>query len=89
MKLYRYDSKTLQFKKVPFTNKIFKIIFTVLFIFLFLGMSTPNPPVKYITNTENVLLVTESNKFSEEKLHSVDSDFMDQLLDFVFPCPGE
>jgi len=68
MKLYRYDSKTLQFKKVPFTNKIFKTIFTVLFIFLFLGMSTPNPPVKYITNTENVLLVTESNKFSEEKL---------------------
>jgi len=68
MKLYRYDSKNLQFKKVPFSSKIFKAIFTGVFIFLFLGMSTTELPTEYITDTENVLLVTESNKFTEEKL---------------------
>ena len=68
MKLYRYDQKSLQFKKVPFANKIFKAVFTGVFIFLFLGMSTTELPTEYITDTENILLVKEANKFTEEKL---------------------
>ena len=68
MKLYRYDSKSLQFKKFPISTQAFKAIFTGVFIFLFLGMSTTELPTKYITDTENVLLIKNQNEFNEEKL---------------------
>ena len=68
MKLYRYDPQNLQFKRVPFISKIVKSLFVSVLIFLFLGMSTSVTPTKYITDTENILLVKEANKFTEEKL---------------------
>lgn len=68
MKLYRYDSKTLQFKKLPFSTRIFKTALTIGLLFFFLGMSTSEVPTKYITDTEDILLVSETSKFSEEKL---------------------
>ena len=36
-------------------------------LFLFLGLSKPNP-TKYITDTENILIVEGLNEFSEEYL---------------------
>ena len=68
MKLYRYDSKSLQFKKFPISIQAFKALFTAVLIFLFLGMSTVEIEKQYITDTENVLLIENQNEFNEEKL---------------------
>jgi len=68
MKLYTYNPKTLQFEKLPFTTRIFKTLSIATLIFLFLGMSTTDTKTKYITNTDNIILVKSYNEFSEEKL---------------------
>jgi len=72
MKLYRYDSKSLQFKKFPISIQAFKALFIALFtavlIFLFLGMSIVEIDTQYITDTENILLIKNQNEFNEEKL---------------------
>jgi len=68
MKLYTYNSKTLQFEKLPFTTKFFKAVFTLILIFSFLGMSTVEVPTQYITDTEDILLVKSSREFSEHRL---------------------
>ena len=68
MKLYRYDSKNLQFKKIPISSKIFKITIATIFVFLFLGINTNSANKEYITDTENVLVVKTSHEFSEKKL---------------------
>ena len=68
MKLYRYDSKSLQFKKFPISTQAFKALFTAVLIFMFLGMSTTEIKTEYVTNTEDILLVRSNREFSEEKL---------------------
>lgn len=68
MKLYRYDSKSLQFKKFPLSTKVFKVLFITALIFSFLGMNTMEIEKQYVTDTENILLVSTQNDFSEEKL---------------------
>jgi hypothetical protein len=68
MKLYTYNPKILQFEKFPFTTKIFKTLSIATLIFLFLGMNTTDTKTKYITNTDNIILVKSYNEFSEEKL---------------------
>ena len=68
MKLYRYDSKNLQYKKIPYLKNIFKYSLIAVTIFTFLGVNTSPIRTEYVTDTEEVLLVQESNKFTEEKL---------------------
>jgi uncharacterized FlgJ-related protein len=68
MKLYRYDSKSLQFKKFPISTQALKALFTAILIFMFLGMSTTEVKTEYVTNTEDILLVRSNREFSEEKL---------------------
>ena len=70
MKHYRYDPKTLQFKQIPISTKIFKILilFVIFLFFLFLGKSTPKVEKQYITDVENVTLLKTPNEFNEEKL---------------------
>lgn len=68
MKLYRYDSKSLQYKKIPYLKNIFKYSLLTLVLFSFLGVSTTPQEPQYVIDAENILLVQESNKFSEEKL---------------------
>ncbi len=70
MKLYKYDPKTLQYKNVTYIKNIFKYSLVLAIISTFLGVSIPEQPVKYkyITDTENILLVNELNTFTEEKL---------------------
>lgn len=68
MKLYRYDSKNLQFKKIPISSKIFKILIIGICGFLFLGVNTNSANKEYITDTEDILVVKTTREFSEEKL---------------------
>ena len=68
MKLYTFDSKTLTYKRIFFLKRTLKITLVFLFLFLMLGISSSPPKIKYITNTEKILLVEEVNKFNENKL---------------------
>lgn len=68
MKLYRYDSKNLEYKKIPYIKNIFKYSLISVTIFIFLGVNTSPIRTEYVTDTEDILLVQESNKFTEEKL---------------------
>lgn len=68
MKLYRYDSKNLEYKKIPYIKNIFKYSLIAVTIFTFLGVNTSPIRTKYVTDTENILLVNNPNNFSEEKL---------------------
>lgn len=64
MKLYTYDSGELKFKPISTP----KIGFLILISFLFLGVSTTEPKVEYITNTQTFALQNPSDTFSEERL---------------------
>ena len=68
MKLYTFDSKTLTYKRIFFLKRTLKVTLVFLFLFLMLGISSSPPKIKYITNTEKILLVEEVNKFNENKL---------------------
>jgi len=83
MKLYKFDKSSLEYKSVNYPLTFLKFAIGFLSIFLFLGLTTAPrnvEDIKYITETEKVLIVNEFNEFSEEKLvKKIDE------LNFKFP----
>mgnify|MGYP003629535209 FL=1 len=79
--IYKYNEEKLKY--IPITSNSFLIFLRIALIFfgamLFLGL-TYTPTIKYITNTENVLIVDDENEFNEERL-------IDEInkLNFRFP----
>ena len=67
MKLYKYNSDSLEYKQFNYPVVFLKTVLGFFTLFLFLGLSKPNP-TKYITDTENILIVEGLNEFSEEYL---------------------
>ena len=67
--IYKYNEEKLKY--IPITSNSFLIFLRIALIFfgamLFLGL-TYTPTIKYITNTENVLIVEDENEFNEERL---------------------
>ena len=61
----KYNEEKLKY--IPITSNSFLIFLRIALIFfgamLFLGL-TYTPTIKYITNTENVLIVDDENEFS-------------------------
>jgi flagellum-specific peptidoglycan hydrolase FlgJ len=68
MKLYTFNIHTLQFEKVSLLVRILKFLGIIFLGFIFLGVNTSKTYTQYITDTENVLLISDNSKFSEEKL---------------------
>ena len=68
MKLYKYNKKKLTFESVNYPKIFLKIALIYFTIFLFLGLTNPQPQKEYITDTEKILIIEEEGKFSEEKL---------------------
>ncbi len=66
--LYKYNKNTLQYVKFNFNFELLKIILFFAIPFTFLGLISFPPEKEYITTTEEVMLVSSSNEFSEEKL---------------------
>jgi len=66
MKLFKYNSKTLEYKQVNYPTVFLKISLVFFTIFLLLGLSKPD--TQYITDTENILIVEDLNDFEQEKL---------------------
>ena len=79
MKIYTYNKHHLEYTQVNYATAFLKIAFVFFLLFLFLGLSKPTP-TKYITDTENILIVDGLNNFSEEKLIKEISK-----LNFKFP----
>tara|TARA_R110000822_G_scaffold2191_1_gene10670 strand:+ start:2671 stop:3234 length:564 start_codon:yes stop_codon:yes gene_type:complete len=79
--IYKYNEEKLKY--IPITSNSFLIFLRIALIFfgamLFLGL-TYTPTIKYITNTENVLIVEDENEFNEGRL-------IDEInkLNFRFP----
>ena len=80
MKLYTFDSKTLTYKRIFFIKKFFKTTLIFTFLFLVLGISSSPQKVKYITDTEKVLLIEETYPFSKDKLI-----YLIEELNFKYP----
>ncbi len=78
MRLYKYDHKTLSYKKIPWIRKY--ILFLIMLVGLFIALKSTERVYHYYFETENVLLVECENEFSEEKL-------VDKIkeLNFKFP----
>ena len=68
MKLYTFDSKTLKYKSFNVRGGLVRITILSVLIFSLLGISQPQIKTEYITATEKLLLIEETNKFSEENL---------------------
>ena len=68
MKLYTFDSKTLKYKSFNVRGGLVRITILSLIVFSLLGISQPQIKTEYITATEKLLLIEETNKFSEENL---------------------
>ena len=68
MKLYKFNTQTLQFEKVSLIFKVLKVLGILVLGLLFLGLNTAKVPTQYITDTENILLVNNNSQFSENKL---------------------
>lgn len=79
MKMYTYDKQQLKYNQVDYVSTFLKIALAFFSIFLFLGLTQPIP-IKYITDTENVLIIKDENEFSEKKLIEKISK-----LNFKFP----
>jgi uncharacterized FlgJ-related protein len=67
MKLYTFDSKTLKYKSFKVRGGLVRITILFFLIFLMLGISPAPVKTEYIT-AEKLLLIEETNKFSEENL---------------------
>jgi uncharacterized FlgJ-related protein len=83
MRLYQFDNKTLQFKKVNSTKLNLFLGLVVCCLFLILGslvIPKPSNKIEQLTEYEKVVLVAEMNKFSEDKLISKLKE-----LNFRFP----
>ena len=68
MKLYTFNSKTLKYKSFNVRGGLVRVTILFLIIFSLLGISQPSIRTEYITATEKLLLIEETNKFSEEHL---------------------
>ena len=68
MKLYTFDSKTLKYKSFNVRGGLVRITILSLIVYSLLGISQPQIKTEYITATEKLLLIEETNKFSEENL---------------------
>lgn len=66
MKLFKYNSKTLEYKQINYPILLLKIALVYFTLFLFLGLS--QPATQYLTDTEKVLIVEDKNEFNEERL---------------------
>jgi len=78
MKLFKFNSQTLEYKQVNYPTIFLKIALVFFTLFLFLGLSKPK--TQYITDTENILIVNDGNEFNQEKLIVLLSE-----LNFKFP----
>jgi flagellum-specific peptidoglycan hydrolase FlgJ len=83
MKLYQFDNKTLQFKKINNTKLNLFLGLVTCCLFLILGslvIPKSSDRLEQLTEYEKVVLVAEMNKFSEDK-------FVSKLkeLNFKFP----
>ena len=67
MKLFKYNSKTLEYKQVNYPTVFLKISLVFFTIFLLLGLSKPD--TQYITDTENILIVEDLNDFDPRKIN--------------------
>ena len=78
MKLYYYNSKTLQFKRLKYFTSVLKMSFIVISAFVLLGINTQkfNPKIEY----EKVLMVQEKDTFSAKKLQK-------KILQYNFRFP--
>jgi len=66
MKLYKFEPKTLTYKKIPWFRKW--IVFSILIIGLFITLKVTEKTYHYYFESENFLLVDYDNDFSEIKL---------------------
>jgi len=80
MKIYGYDEKRLQYYEIKYLPKTLKYLGLIFGIILILGLSSSNTVVKYITDTESILIVKDENEFSKDKLITKIKE-----LNFKFP----
>jgi len=71
MKIYKYNSTTLQFESIPYLVKILKGLAIFLILFFFIGATGETEEDNYIIDVEDILLVDSQNEFSEEKFISM------------------
>ena len=64
--IYKYDYKTMSFKKIPWVRKY--IIFSLMLIGLFITLKSTERVYHHYFESENIMLVECENEFSEEKL---------------------
>jgi hypothetical protein len=68
MRLYKYDSSTLEFKKVNYLLLVLKILTPFFIVILFSSTILPEKETVNITPEERVLIISEASKFTKEKL---------------------
>ena len=71
MKIYKYNSTTLQFESIPYLVKILKGLAIFLILFIFIGATSETEEDSYIIDVEDILLVDSQNEFSEDKFISM------------------
>lgn len=80
MKVYGYDKENLQYYEIKYLPKILKYLGLTFGVLLILGLSSSNTVVKYITDTESILIIEDKNEFSKDKLITKIKE-----LNFKFP----
>lgn len=69
MALYKYDSSTLEFKKVSYGPILIRAVWFIPIFFLFGLTLAPNrEKVDNLSYEEKIIVISEASKFSEEKL---------------------
>jgi len=71
MKIYKFNSTTLQFESIPYLTKILKGLAIFLILFIFIGATSETEEDSYIIDVEDILLVDSQNEFSEDKFISM------------------
>jgi uncharacterized FlgJ-related protein len=80
MKVYGYDKENLQYYEIKYLPKTLKYLGLIFGVLLILGLSSSNTVVKYITDTESILIIEDENEFSKNKLITKIKE-----LNFKFP----
>lgn len=70
MKIYKFNSTTLQYEPIPHLGKILKGLAIFLLLFGFIG-ATSEGEDNYIITAEDILLVDSQNEFTEDKFTSM------------------
>lgn len=68
MRLYKYDSSTLEFKKVNYLILVLKILTPFFIVTIFSSTVLPNNKLRTISTEEKLIIISEASKFTEEKL---------------------